>query len=210
MLESVEKRSGLLIVVSGPAGVGKGTIDARLLSRHPNMVLSVSATTRKPRPGEIDGVHYSFISEAEFCKRIKEDAFLEYMRVFDTDYYGTPKEPVLRHLFEGRDVLLEIDVQGAMRVREKFPEAVLIFVAPPDMNTLKKRLIGRHTESIESIERRFAAAYAELKYIDRYDYIVLNEDIDIAVIRMESIVCSEKCRILRNRYLVERLTKGVI
>lgn len=207
MSEALEKRSGLLIVVSGPAGVGKGTIDTRLLSRHPNMTLSVSCTTRAPRPGEIDGVHYSFITEEKFKEMIAEDAFLEYMHVFNTNYYGTPAKPVFTHMAEGRDVILEIDVQGAMRVREKYPEAVLVFIAPPDMATLKKRLTGRGTETREAIEKRFQTAFSEMKYMDRYDYVVLNDSVDIAVLRMESIVSAEKSRVCRNDYLIDRLTK---
>lgn len=207
MGDSLEKRSGLLLVVSGPAGVGKGTIDARLLSRHPNMVLSVSCTTRQPRPGEIDGVHYSFITEDAFKRMIENDAFLEYMHVFHTNYYGTPKQPVLDHIAEGRDVILEIDVQGAMRVKERYPEAVLVFIAPPSMATLKKRLIGRGTETPEAIEKRFTTAYSEMKCMDKYDYIVLNESVDIAVNRMESIVSAEKSRVCRNQYLIDRLIK---
>lgn len=208
MSELLEKRDGLLVVVSGPAGVGKGAIVSRLLSRHPNMVLSVSATTRPARPGEIDGVHYSFISEAAFMEMIKADAFLEYMRVFNTNYYGTPKAPVFEHMKAGRDVILEIDVQGAMRVKERHPGAVLVFIAPPDMETLKKRLTGRGTETSEQIEKRFSTAYAEMEYMERYDYVVLNKDLDIAVNRTESIVAAEKCRAGRNRFLIERLNGG--
>ena len=132
-----QSREGLLLVVSGPAGVGKGSIDGILLERHRNMRLSVSATTRSPRPGEIDGVHYFFIDEERFRQMIAENAFLEYMQVFNMHFYGTPRAYVEQELRAGHDVLLEIDVQGAMRVKESYPDAVLIFVAPPSMSALK-------------------------------------------------------------------------
>lgn len=125
------QREGLLLVVSGPAGVGKGTIDRVLLERNPNMRLSVSATTRAPRPGEIDGVHYFFISDEKFQQMVSKGEFLEYVHVFNMDYYGTPRSFVEEEIALGHDVLLEIDVQGAMRVRETYPDAVLVFIAPP-------------------------------------------------------------------------------
>ncbi len=200
-------RKGLLLVVSGPAGVGKGTIDQELLRTHDNMVLSVSCTTRAPRPGEVDGVHYSFISEDEFCDLIEKDAFLEYMHVFGMNYYGTPAAPVMKHLEEGRDVLLEIDVKGAMRVKQKYPEALLVFIAPPSMAELRRRLVGRGTETEESLEKRTATAARELEYLDMYDYIVLNDTVDKAVERMEQILSAERNRVARNREFIEELKK---
>ena len=203
-----QSREGLLLVVSGPAGVGKGSIDGILLGRHRNMRLSVSATTRSPRPGEIDGVHYFFIDEERFRQMIAENAFLEYMQVFNMHYYGTPRAYVEQELRAGHDVLLEIDVQGAMRVKESYPDAVLIFVAPPSMSALKERLIGRNTETPEQIEKRFATAYQEVRCMNRYDYIVVNDVLDVAVRRMEHIINAEKCRASRNQAIINEFAGG--
>lgn len=203
-----QMRKGLLLVVSGPAGVGKGTVDAALMSRNSNIRMSVSATTRKPRPGEIDGIHYFFKSEEEFRCMIDQDAFLEYMHVFNTDYYGTPRSFVEDELAAGRNVILEIDVQGGMKVKAAYPDAVLIFIAPPSMSELKTRLIGRATETPEAIERRFSTAFSELERAKSYDYIVINDVLDVAVNRIESILSAERCRVTRNEKLLSDL-KGV-
>ena len=203
-----QNRKGLLLVISGPAGVGKGTINLSLISRNSDIRMSVSATTRQPRPGEIDGVHYFFKTEEEFQKMIESGAFLEYMRVFNTHYYGTPKSFVEQELSEGRSVILEIDVQGAMRVKAAYPDAVLIFIAPPSMSELKSRLIHRGTESSEAIDRRFETAYQEMKYIDRYDYVVVNDILDLAIARTEDIIVAERCKVSRNGELIEKLQGG--
>ena len=203
-----QNRKGLLLVISGPAGVGKGTINLSLISRNSDIRMSVSATTRSPRPGEIDGVHYFFKSEEEFQKMIEEGAFLEYMRVFNTHYYGTPKSFVEQELSEGRSVILEIDVQGAMRVKAAYPDAVLIFIAPPSMSELKSRLIHRGTESTEAIERRFQTAFEELEYVKEYDYVVVNDILDLAIARTEDIIVAERCRVSRNSELIEKLQGG--
>ena len=203
-----QNRKGLLLVISGPAGVGKGTINLSLISRNSDIRMSVSATTRQPRPGEIDGVHYFFKTEEEFQKMIESGAFLEYMRVFNTHYYGTPKSFVEQELAEGRSVILEIDVQGAMRVKAAYPDAVLIFIAPPSMSELKSRLIHRGTESSEAIDRRFETAYQEMKYIDRYDYVVVNDILDLAIARTEDIIVAERCKVSRNGELIEKLKGG--
>ena len=203
-----QNRKGLLLVISGPAGVGKGTINLSLISRNSDIRMSVSATTRSPRPGEIDGVHYFFKSEEEFQKMIEDGAFLEYMRVFNTHYYGTPKSFVEQELDEGRSVILEIDVQGAMRVKAAYPDAVLIFIAPPSMSELKSRLIHRGTESSEAIERRFETAYHEMELVDRYDYVVVNDILDLAIARTEDIIVAERCKVSRNGELIEKLRGG--
>ena len=203
-----QTRKGLLLVISGPAGVGKGTINQSLISRNSDIRMSVSATTRPPRPGEIDGVHYFFKSEEEFQKMIESGAFLEYMRVFNTHYYGTPKSFVEQELSEGRSVILEIDVQGAMRVKAAYPDAVLIFIAPPSMSELKSRLIHRGTESSEAIERRFETAFQEMEFVDRYDYVVVNDILDLAIARTEDIIVAERCRVSRNGELIEKLKGG--
>ncbi len=203
-----QNRKGLLLVISGPAGVGKGTINLSLISRNSDIRMSVSATTRSPRPGEIDGVHYFFKTEEEFQKMIEEGAFLEYMRVFNTHYYGTPKSFVEQELDEGRSVILEIDVQGAMRVKAAYPDAVLIFIAPPSMSELKSRLIHRGTESSEAIERRFETAYHEMELVNRYDYVVVNDILDLAIARTEDIIVAERCKVSRNGELIEKLKGG--
>ena len=203
-----QTRKGLLLVISGPAGVGKGTINLSLISRNSDIRMSVSATTRSPRPGEIDGVHYFFKTEEEFQKMIEEGAFLEYMRVFNTHYYGTPKSFVEQELDEGRSVILEIDVQGAMRVKAAYPDAVLIFIAPPSMSELKSRLIHRGTESSEAIERRFETAYHEMELVNRYDYVVVNDILDLAIARTEDIIVAERCKVSRNGELIEKLKGG--
>lgn len=203
-----QNREGLLLVVSGPAGVGKGTIDSILLERHSNIHLSVSATTRAARPGEIDGVHYFFINEDKFRSMIDNNEFLEYMHVFNMHYYGTPRAYVEQELKSGHDVLLEIDVNGAMNIKKAYPEAVLVFIAPPSMGSLKERLIGRNTETPEQIEKRFSTAFDEIKYINQYDYVVVNDVIDVAVSRMEHILQAERCRTSRNSNLIQNLTEG--
>lgn len=204
-----QSREGLLLVVSGPAGVGKGTLDKALLERHQNMKLSVSATTRAPRPGEIDGVHYFFKTEEEFKAMIERNEFLEYMHVFQTNYYGTPRSFVEEQLSRGIDVILEIDVQGAMKVKKAFPNAVMIFIAPPSMAELKSRLIGRNTETLEQIEKRFATAEKEIAMLPEYEYVVTNDVVEMAVNRMESIITAEKCKVSRSDALLAKLQGGI-
>lgn len=204
-----QSREGLLLVVSGPAGVGKGTLDKVLLERHQDMKLSVSATTRAPRPGEIDGVHYFFKTEEEFKTMIERNEFLEYMHVFQTNYYGTPRSFVEEQLSRGIDVILEIDVQGAMKVKKAFPNAVMIFIAPPSMAELKSRLIGRNTETLEQIEKRFATAEKEIAMLPEYEYVVTNDVVEMAVNRMEAIITAEKCKVSRSDALLAKLQGGI-
>ncbi len=201
-------RKGLLLVVSGPAGVGKGTVNAALMAKHPEIKMSVSATTRAPRPGEIDGVHYFFKTKEEFDRMIGENAFLEYMQVFGMNYYGTPKSFVESEREKGNHVILEIDVQGAMKVREACPDAVLVFIAPPSLKILKERLVGRGTETQESIDVRTATALEELKMLPKYDYMVINDVVEEAVGEMEAILTSELLRTERNTNLIMKLTGG--
>jgi len=203
-----QNREGLLLVLSGPSGVGKGTICQALLNRNPNMHISISATTRAMRTGEVEGVHYFFKTQEEFEQMIREDAFLEYMQVFGMNYYGTPKQYVQDECQRGYDVVLEIDVQGALRVKQVCPDAVLVFIAPPSMEELKSRLIGRGTETDEAIEKRFATASEELKNMPRYDYIVMNDILEQAVDKVERIVSAEKCRSARNQTLIAKLLGG--
>ena len=200
-----EQRNGLLLVVSGPSGVGKGTLVKALMDRNSKIKMSVSATTREPRPGEIEGVHYFFKTEEEFKAMVDRGEFLEYIHVFGSKYYGTPRSFVEQQLADGFDVFLEIDVQGAMKVKQAFPDAVLIFITAPSMSEIKSRLIGRGTETMEQVEKRFATAFEEIKMIPEYDYVVVNDVVDKAVHHLEAIMEAERCRTVRSAYLTEAI-----
>lgn len=186
---------GLLLVISGPSGAGKGTICKELLKKN-DFWLSVSATTRSPREGEVEGVNYYFLDKSNFLGKIKEEDFLEYAEVYG-NYYGTPKSKVIEKLKEGKDVILEIDIQGALRVKEAYPEGVFIFILPPSMEELKNRIIKRGSETPESLMTRFKAAYKEINYISKYNYAIVNDRIDEAVHKIESIITAEKCSVER-------------
>lgn len=190
------RERGLLIVLSGPSGVGKGTVCAALRKRSSNLVYSISATTRKPRRNEVDGVHYFFKERAEFEKMIEENAFLEWAEYMG-NYYGTPRKFVEDTLAAGRDVLLEIEVQGALQVKKKFPEGVFIFLAPPSMHELKQRIAMRGTESEEAMTGRLTVAEKEMALVHEYDYSVVNDRVDLACKRILSIVEAEHCRVDR-------------
>ena len=200
-----EQRNGLLLVVSGPAGVGKGTLDKALMERNSKIKMSVSATTRAPRPGEIDGVHYFFKTEEAFKAMVDRGEFLEYMHVFGSNYYGTPRSFVEQQLQNGYDVILEIDVNGAMNVKRAFPDAVLIFITAPSMSEIKSRLIGRGTETMEQVEKRFATAFEEIKMIPHCDYVVVNDVVDVAVHHMEAIMEAERCRTTRSTFVTDAI-----
>lgn len=174
-------------MISGPSGAGKGTVVARTRERLPRLGLTVSATTRAPRPGEVDGVNYHFLTHDEFMKRVDAGAFVEWAHVFD-HLYGTLVSEVEQQLDKGHSVILEIDVQGAFQVREKFPDAVLIFIKPPSMEVLRERLTGRGTESSDVVELRLATAKKELELADAYDEIVVNDDLDQATDELVSII----------------------
>jgi guanylate kinase len=187
---------GLLLVVSGPSGVGKGTLLNLLLSRRSDCVFSVSATTRPPREGEQDGVHYYFLDSKVFSDWVEQNRFLEWNKVFDR-FYGTPLEPVEKHLQEGTNVVLDIDVQGGMQVIESRPDAVSIFIAPPCLDTLADRLQGRGTESEDEINLRLLTAKSELKTMHHYQYLVINDDLERTVGQLNSIIEAERCRYSR-------------
>lgn len=187
---------GILIVISGPSGAGKGTICKALLDKHDNIFISVSATTRAPRQGEIEGVNYYFLTKESFEEKVKENGFLEYANVHG-NFYGTPKVNVEKMLDEGKDVILEIDIQGALQVKDNFKEGVFIFILPPSMEELKQRIIKRGSETEESLMTRFKNAYKEINYVSKYNYAVVNDELEVAVSKVESIIAAEKCRVDR-------------
>lgn len=200
------KRTGVLMIVSGFSGAGKGTLMKRLLESHDNYALSISMTTRDPRPGEIHGKHYFFVEKDEFEKTIAEDGLIEYAQ-YCGNYYGTPKSYVEQCLNEGRDVILEIEIQGALKVKKKFPEAVLVFVTPPSAMELRNRLIGRGTETKEVIDKRLSRAVEEAQGIENYDYIVINDELDRCVEDIHAIVMALHCKTNRSISIIEEISK---
>lgn len=195
---------GFLLVISGPSGCGKGTICKKILERNEKLVFSVSATTRAPRRGEIDGVNYFFIDEEKFSKMVENDEFLEYANVHG-NLYGTPKNFVLEQIERGEIVILEIDVQGALQVKESYPEGVFIFLLPPSMSELKNRIKKRGTETDKDIDIRLKNAFEELKFIDEYDYIVINDEVMEAVEKTETIIGAEKLKVKRLKNIIEKI-----
>ena len=187
---------GLLIVISGPSGAGKDTICQKLIKENLDIWMSVSMTTRKPRPFEKDGVDYFFVSNEEFENKINDGTFLEYAS-YNDNYYGTPKDKVEEKLNEGKDVILVIDINGAVNIKKIIPSALFIFIMPPDMETLKNRLIGRKTESKDKVVQRFINAYNEVNNYKKYNYVVVNDKVEDAVYKVKSIIQSEKCRVDR-------------
>ena len=205
----IMKDRGLLIVVSGPSGAGKGTVMRYVFEKCPNMRYSVSVTTRAPREGEVDGREYFFRTTDQFIDMLHHDEFLEHQRVYD-NYYGTPRKCVEELLDKGFDVLLEIDVKGALVVKKKMPETVTVFLCPPDKATLESRLRGRSTETEEQLKVRLDAAVEELKNAAEYDYVVVNNDALVGAEEIESVIRAEKCRTARrrNRSFLENLIYG--
>lgn len=199
-------KRGVLMVVSGPAGVGKGTVCKQFLKDNPDVKLSVSATTRKPRPGEEHGREYFFMTKEEFEEKIKTDNLLEYV-CFVGNYYGTLKSAVEEKLSAGVDVLLEIEVEGAMNVKKKFPDSVLVFVLPPSFTELAERLKGRGTETPEVIEKRLSRAREEFECVKHYDYVLLNDTVENAADNLKSILTAEKMKMERNKMLIKEAKK---
>ncbi len=188
---------GILIVVSGPSGCGKSTVDNVLINERQNIIMSVSDTTRAKRDGETDGIDYNFITKEEFEKNIESNKYLEYAKVHSNKYYGTPSNFVNKKLKEGIDVILEIDIEGARKIKEKRSDAVFIFIMPPSMEILKSRLVGRKTETKEQVVERFKAAYKEINEVSKYNYVIVNDKVEDSVKRMSSIIDAEKSRVDR-------------
>lgn len=192
-------KKGILIIVSGPSGVGKGTIVRELIKQNPNSVVqSVSVTTRQARHTETDGVEYFFKSIEEFSDLIEKDMLLEYACIFDGKLYGTPRKYVEEQIAQGKDVILEIDVQGALQIKRKWKDGIFIFILPPTFQELERRLRERNTENAEAIHNRLAVANREFEYISEYDYVIVNDEISASVEYVKSILIAEHCSIKRN------------
>ena len=201
------KPEGILLVLSGPSGAGKGTICKALLEKRPDMAYSVSCTTRAPRKGEIDGKSYFFKTREEFEKMIANDGFLEHADVYG-NYYGTPKAYVLDQVAQGKDIILEIDPQGALQVKRNYPNGVFVFIVPPSLTELSKRIYKRGTDAVDVIKKRLSSATAELAYASRYDYIVVNDEVERATTKVNNIVSTEHLRAGRTYYIVDEIVKG--
>lgn len=195
---------GLLVVVSGFSGAGKGTIMKELLKRYSNYALSISATTRNPRQGEVDGREYFFVTEEHFKEMIEKDALIEYAQ-YVNHYYGTPRDYVNSQMEQGRDVILEIEIQGALKVKKRFPDAILVFVMPPNAMELKRRLVGRGTESMEIINARLERASDEAEGMEAYDYILINDDIDTCVEEMHRMISVQHSRVSNNMAFLSQI-----
>lgn len=186
-------KKGTLFVVTGPSGAGKGTVLRQVMAQLDSLYFSISATTRAPRPGEVDGVHYHFITRERFQQLIHENRLLEHAE-YVGNYYGTPLDPVLEHLEQGDDVILEIEIQGARQVKARYPKSALVFIAPPSFEELENRLRGRGTESEETICRRMETARRECAHMDAFQYIVLNDTAENAAKELASIITAHRCR----------------
>ena len=200
-------KKGILLIVSGPSGSGKGTVVSKL-SKEQSYALSISATTRMPRPNEENGIHYFFKETKEFEEMIENNKLLEHA-CFCDNYYGTPRDYVEGKLTDGFNVILEIEVQGALQVKKKYPEAVLVFLVPPSLTELRSRLVGRGTEDIDTINKRINRALEELDFLPQYDYVVINDEVDVAVTQIMAVVEAEKMKSFRYLSLMETF-KGEI
>ena len=204
VVDNTEKHEGLLIIISGPSGAGKGTVYNEVIKRRPEIQKSVSVTTRAPRPNEIEGVHYYFRTLEQYQDMIAKGEFLETASVY-CNYYGTPKAPVLEMLSKGQDVMFEIDTLGAEQIRKKYPKSITIFIMPPTFKELEKRLRGRGTESEEAIQRRLSLARSELAKYRLFDYMVFNDEVENAVSSVIAIIDAEKSKTQRNMQTINEL-----
>lgn len=198
------KRRGILVVVSGFSGAGKGTLMKQLVKTYDTYALSVSMTTRSPRPGEEEGKEYFFVTPEKFEEKIAAEGLIEYA-VYCGNYYGTPREYVEMQLERGKDVILEIEIQGALKVKERFPSALLLFVTPPSMKELKRRLLGRGTETEDVVRSRLSRACEEAEGIEKYDYLVVNDDLDTCVKEMHALIQGAHSAPVRNREFIENI-----
>jgi len=196
----VEESHGLLIVLSGPSGAGKGTLCRELLCQMPDLRYSVSMTTRSPRPGEVEGVHYYFRTRNEFESMLASNELLESAEFCD-NYYGTPIFAVEQAIQAGLDVILEIEIQGALQIKKRFPQGIFTFIVPPSLDVLSERIHKRGTETEEVIQKRLATAIQELEYVSEYDYVVINDEVPVAVNKLKSILIAEKCRVKRKPFV---------
>lgn len=202
-------KKGLLIVISGPSGAGKGSI-CKELAKMLRIDMSISATTRQPREGEVDGKNYFFITKEEFMDKIQKDGFLEYAEVYG-NFYGTPKDYVMDKIEIGKDIVLEIDFQGALQVKEKYPEGIFIFILPPSLEELKNRIVLRGSETEKSIKERFSSALKEISYIDKYDYCVINDEVEKAANKVKVIIEAENYRVTKDIYnLIQKYREEMI
>lgn len=202
------KSKGILLVISGFAGTGKGTLVHELLDRYDNYALSVSATTREPRPGEEDGVHYFFKTKDEFEQMIRENQLIEYASYVE-NYYGTPKEYVQQQLENGKDVILEIEIQGALKIKEQFPDTLLLFMVPPSASVLEDRLRGRGTETDAVVRKRLHRAVEESEYISKYDYLIVNDDLEVCVRETNEIIQSQHHRVDQKCEFIDALKQDL-
>jgi len=203
------KPQGVLLVLSGPSGAGKGTICHKLREKRNDLSYSVSATTRAPRKGEVDGKDYFFITIDRFKEMIANDEMLEYAEIYG-NYYGTPKPYVMDILGHGKDVVLEIDPQGALQIKKHFPDAVFVFIVPPSLDELTKRIYNRGTDSEEVIKRRLSAATSELEYASKYDYIIVNDEVEKATNKVSNIIDAERNRAVRTFFIVNKICQNGI
>lgn len=200
----MKEGQGILTVISGFSGAGKGTVTRRILEQYDNYALSISATTRDPREGEENGREYFFKTAEEFEKMIAKDELIEYAK-YVNNYYGTPKMYVQEQLQKGKDVILEIEIQGALKVKEKYPDTLLLFITPPSAQELKNRLIRRGTEEMDVIEKRMKTAAWEAQFMDQYDYIVINDELQTCVEELHAIIQSEHKKSARNLVFAEKI-----
>ena len=204
MESSGMKKSGILIVISGPSATGKGTVCKSLMEVNPNLEYSTSVTTREPRKGEKEGINYFFRTPEEFQQMIRQDELLEWAEVYG-NFYGTPRSHVQAYLESGKDIVLEIDTQGALQVKSRFPQGVFIFLMPPSLEELACRIQKRGSEAPEAMERRLKSARLEIGSAFQYNYLVVNDDVDQAVFQIQQILAAEKCRMDRNLYAVNQM-----